>query len=135
LLLLSSLLLPISCGWETAFSIERFVIPGVKGGTANAISAIASHYPWFYTFRILSHSQFLQNLIGNNYLRNALIGFTSSVVSDTFANSIRVVKTAKQSIASKQAVTYREVIAMILAVDGFKVSIVIAIILFQELCV
>lgn len=91
-----------------------------QGGAANAISAIASHYPWFYTFRVLSHNQFVQKLIGSNHLRNALIGFTSSVISDTFANSIRVVKTAKQAIAAKHTVSYGEVIAMILAVDGFK---------------
>ena len=91
------------------------------GAAANAVSAIASHYPWFYTFRILSNNQFLQNVIGSNHLRNALIGFISSVVSDTFANSIRVVKTAKQAIASKQSASYGDVIAMILAVDGLKV--------------
>ena len=50
-----------------------------------------------------------------------MIGFTSSVISDTVANSIRVVKTAKQAIAAKHTVGYGEVIAMILAVDGFKV--------------
>ena len=71
---------------------------------------------------MLSHNPFLQKIISSNHLRNAFIGFASSVVSDTFANSIRVVKTAKQAIASKQAVSYGEVIAMILAVDGFKVS-------------
>jgi hypothetical protein len=90
------------------------------GATANAVSAIFSHYPWFYTYRVLSHSSFLPNLIKSTVLRNALIGFISSVISDTFANSIRVVKTAKQAIGSKQTVSYKEVIAMILAVDGLK---------------
>ena len=97
----------------------------LTGATANAISSIASHYPWFYTFRVLSHNQFLQQMIGSNHLRNAFIGFASSVVSDTFANSIRVVKTAKQAIAAKQSVGYGEVIAMILAVDGFKVRTIV----------
>lgn len=96
-----------------------------SGAAANAVSAIASHYPWFYTFRILSNNQFLQSLISRNHLRNAIIGFMSSVVSDTFANSIRVVKTTKQAIASKQSASYGDVIAMILAVDGFKVGHVI----------
>eukprot|EP00551_Chaetoceros_affinis_P011929 CAMPEP_0203678240 /NCGR_PEP_ID=MMETSP0090-20130426/31205_1 /ASSEMBLY_ACC=CAM_ASM_001088 /TAXON_ID=426623 /ORGANISM="Chaetoceros affinis, Strain CCMP159" /LENGTH=656 /DNA_ID=CAMNT_0050545393 /DNA_START=284 /DNA_END=2254 /DNA_ORIENTATION=+ len=91
-----------------------------QGAAANAVSAIASHYPWFYTYRVLSHNRFLQNIIRSNTLRNALIGFISSVISDTVANSVRVVKTAKQAIASKHAVGYREVIAMILAVDGLK---------------
>ncbi len=38
------------------------------------------------------------------------------------ANSIRVIKTTKQAIASKNSVSYGEVIAMILAADGWKVS-------------
>jgi len=61
-------------------------------------------------------------MVGANLLRNAITGFVSSVVSDTFANAIRVVKTTKQAIASKQTVSYGEVIAMILAADGWKVS-------------
>jgi hypothetical protein len=113
-----TLYLIISLSWNHFFFQSHFI-----GATANAISAIASHYPWFYTFRVLSHNPFLQKIISSNHLRNAFIGFASSVVSDTFANSIRVVKTAKQAIASKQAVSYGEVIAMILAVDGFKVSL------------
>ena len=52
-----------------------------------------------------------------------MIGFVSSVVSDTFANSIRVVKTAKQAMGSTRTVGYGEVVAMIVAVDGLKVSL------------
>jgi hypothetical protein len=92
------------------------------GAFANAASAIVGHYPWFYTYRVLSKSNFLQKLISSNHLRNASIGFAASVVSDTVANGIRVVKTTKQAIASKHAVGYGEVIAMILAADGWKVS-------------
>mmetsp|Transcript_5752 Transcript_5752/g.7351 ORF Transcript_5752/g.7351 Transcript_5752/m.7351 type:complete len:485 (-) Transcript_5752:80-1534(-) len=91
-----------------------------QGAVANAVSAIASHYPWFYTFRVLSHNTVLQKIVRSNHLRNALIGFVSSVVSDTFANSIRVVKTAKQAMGSTRTVGYGEVVAMIVAVDGLK---------------
>lgn len=93
----------------------------MAGAFANAASAIAAHYPWFYTYRVLSRSKLLQSLISSNLLRNASVGFASSVVSDTFANAIRVVKTTKQSIASKHTVSYGEVVAMILAADGWKV--------------
>ena len=86
------------------------------------MSAIFAHYPWFYTYRILSKSKVIESLFGNNLLRNASIGFCSSVVSDTVANAIRVVKTTKQAIASKHTVGYGEVVAMILAADGWKVS-------------
>ncbi len=91
------------------------------GACANAVSAIFAHYPWFYTFKALSKSKWLQSLVKNNLLRNASIGFASSIVSDTVANSIRVVKTTKQAIAAKHTVSYGEVVAMILAADGWKV--------------
>lgn len=91
-----------------------------QGAIANAISAIAAHYPWFYTYRVLSRWKFLQFIVESNLFRNAVIGFVSSVVSDTFANAIRVVKTTKQAIASKHTVSYGEVVAMIHATDGWK---------------
>jgi len=91
-----------------------------QGAFANAASAIAAHYPWFYIYRVLSRNKMLQQIIGNNLLRNASVGFAASVVSDTVANAIRVVKTTKQSIASKHTCSYGEVVAMILAADGWK---------------
>lgn len=91
-----------------------------QGAIANAASAVVGHYPWFYTYRVLSKSKLLQKFISSNHLRNASIGFAASVVSDTVANAIRVVKTTKQAIAVKHAVGYGEVVAMILAADGWK---------------
>lgn len=91
-----------------------------QGAGANALSAIAAHYPWFYTFRTLSKSSFLRTYVRSNHLRNAIAGFVSSVISDSFTNVIRVVKTTKQALASKHVVSYGEVIAMILAADGWK---------------
>lgn len=92
----------------------------MTGAVANAVSAIASHYPWFYTWKVLNKSRPLQKIISHVHIRNAFIGFTASVISDTFANVVRVVKTTKQSIASKHTISYGEVIAMILAADGWK---------------
>lgn len=101
--------------------INHILHPSPSGAFANAASAIVGHYPWFYTYRVLSKSNVLQKFITSNHLRNASIGFVASVVSDTVANAIRVVKTTKQAIASKHAVGYGEVVAMILAADGWKV--------------
>jgi hypothetical protein len=101
--------------------INHIQHPSPSGAFANAASAIVGHYPWFYTYRVLSKSNVLQKFITSNHLRNASIGFAASVVSDTVANAIRVVKTTKQAIASKHAVGYGEVVAMILAADGWKV--------------
>jgi len=62
----------------------------------------------------------INKLIKSNLLRHAGIGFISSAVSDTLTNSIRVVKTTKQSLASKHIVSYGDVIFKILSVDGWK---------------
>lgn len=91
-----------------------------QGSIANAVSAIAAHYPWFYTYNFLTRSFFFQRIFGSNLLRNASIGFISSLVSDTFANALRVVKTTKQAMGSKHALGYTEVVSMILAADGWK---------------
>ena len=53
-------------------------------------------------------------------LRNAGIGVVSSVVSDTFVNVFRVIKTTKQSLGSKQNASYLETIRIIVAADGYK---------------
>jgi hypothetical protein len=49
-------------------------------------------------------------------LRNAGIGFTSSVVSDTISNSIRVIKTTKQTATT--AITYQEAFRLVVDKDG-----------------
>lgn len=54
------------------------------------------------------------------HLRNAGIGLIASIISDTCVNAIRVVKTTKQSIGTKHAISYMETIRMILAADGWK---------------
>jgi len=69
--------------------------------------------------------------------RNAVTGFVSSIVSDTVANFMRVVKTTKQALAARgddeeygstgisaarvvKKVTYTETIGVILAADGWR---------------
>ena len=68
-----------------------------QGAIANALSALMGHYPWFFTYNALSKSEWLQNLIPSLLLRNAGIGLVASIVSDTFVNAVRVVKTTKVS--------------------------------------
>merc|ERR1719182_1145346 len=48
--------------------------------------------------------------------RNALIGLCSSAVSDVVSNSIRVVKTKKQT--AKEVLTYAATVSAIVAEDG-----------------
>eukprot|EP00525_Craspedostauros_australis_P004650 CAMPEP_0198119394 /NCGR_PEP_ID=MMETSP1442-20131203/25422_1 /TAXON_ID= /ORGANISM="Craspedostauros australis, Strain CCMP3328" /LENGTH=67 /DNA_ID=CAMNT_0043777847 /DNA_START=172 /DNA_END=372 /DNA_ORIENTATION=- len=42
------------------------------------------------------------------------------MVSDTVVNAARVVKTTKQSVATKRDMSYAEIIRMIVAADGWK---------------
>lgn len=93
-----------------------------SGIMANAASSFIGHYPWFYTYNLLSRNVMLSELVPWSTCRNALIGFTSSVISDTVANFMRVLKTSKQALGStsSSSVTYAETLTVIIAVDGWK---------------
>jgi len=91
-----------------------------EGAFASAIYAIMSHYPWFYTYNFLSKNSIIQSTLQNDLLRNAVIGFISSAISDTCTNVIRVIKVTKQAYASKHCVSYSKVVAIIFAADGWK---------------
>ena len=91
------------------------------GSFANAASSFISHWPWFYTYNRLSRSEAIQIFFPWTAGRNALIGFFSSIVSDTVANFMRVIKTTKQALsATNVGITYAETISVILAVDGLR---------------
>lgn len=91
-----------------------------SGSLANAASSFLGHYPWFYTYNLLSRNTAFIHLFPWVTGRNALIGFISSIISDTVANFMRVIKTSKQALGSSRSdITYAETISMILAVDGW----------------
>ena len=48
--------------------------------------------------------------------RHAIIGFTSSVVSDTITNALRVIKAIRQTTGK----TYGDAVSSVLKRDGFK---------------
>lgn len=50
------------------------------------------------------------------YVRNAFMGFVSSVVSDTISNSVRVIKTTKQT--HQEHITYPQAVKEVVAKDG-----------------
>jgi hypothetical protein len=67
----------------------------------------------------------MEALIPFSLLRNGIVGLIASIVSDTSVNAIRVVKTMKQSLTSKQAAAgggsvagYVEIVAMVFTTDG-----------------
>ena len=89
------------------------------GALGAAGATMVGHYPWFATFNQLQasipHPEDPNNLPAK-LARNALIGFCSSVVSDCTSNSIRVVKTTKQTYQTP--ITYPEAIKAVIAKDG-----------------
>lgn len=90
-----------------------------QGAIASALATMAGHYPWFVTYNYLDHYlpkySFKTETI-KALFRNAFIGFCGTMVSDTVSNSIRVVKTIKQT--SKEKITYQEAIQSVLKTDG-----------------
>jgi len=94
--------------------------PGVlySGAAANFAANWVGNYPWFATFNYLQKN--VPKMDGNAGLaRNAAIGATASIVSDCVSNSLRVIKTVKQTNADA-SLSYGDVVKQIIAKDGVK---------------
>lgn len=87
------------------------------GAIATAGATYVGHFPWFFTFNLLQEKLPKPDSEIYKLLRNALCGFCASVVSDTCSNSIRVIKTTKQT--SEKAISYQEALKMVLEKDGY----------------
>ena len=77
------------------------------------------NYPWFVTFNFLQARVPQQTETKKKLLRNAAIGIAASAVSDTVSNSLRVVKTVKQTTGDA-SLGYVGVVKAVLAKDGMK---------------
>lgn len=86
------------------------------GALAACSATFAGHLPWFGTYNFLNSK--IPEYEGKvaTLGRNAVMGFCASVVSDTTSNSIRVVKTYRQT--SQEAITYLQCAKNIIATDG-----------------
>lgn len=87
------------------------------GALATASATYVGHFPWFFTFNFLQELIPEQNTQIMKLGRNAVCGFCASVVSDTCSNSIRVIKTTKQT--SVKSITYPEAVKEVLEKDGY----------------
>merc|ERR1711904_708913 len=86
-------------------------------GAVGAMTATwVGHYPWFYTNNQLRESLPAFDFAYGKYVRNAVIGFCSAAVSDTCSNSLRVLKTTRQT--SVKQVSYTEIYKEIVAKEG-----------------
>jgi hypothetical protein len=74
----------------------------------------------FFVYNLLSKNEVVTQLFRSQLVRNGFVGLAASIVSDTVVNSLRVIKTTKQSLGSKHNLSYFDTIRMVLAADGWK---------------
>jgi len=86
------------------------------GSLAASSATFVGHFPWFFTYNYLDTKLPQYDTTLNNLVRNGAIGFSSSVVSDTCSNSLRVIKTYKQSSIDK--ISYIDATKNIVQTDG-----------------
>ena len=130
---------------------KRSLSPLYQGSLASAAATAVGHFPWFLTYNYLNEvlpsdqsiaTSLLALLVSNplmqlslnesqiqtmvSLLRSAFLGFCASAVSDTTSNSLRVIKTTKQTAAMDSNnentgdISYQEAVRMIVAKDGLK---------------
>jgi len=87
------------------------------GALAASAATFVGHYPWFFTQNYLQERVPKPEGFAARLVRNALIGFCSSAVSDTCSNSIRVIKTTKQ--AATNPMTYGQALRSVVEKDGY----------------
>jgi len=87
------------------------------GALASATATFVGHYPWFFTYNLLSAKLPKTDDPLLKLCRSALIGFCSSAISDLCSNSIRVVKVYRQTNTVR--VSYVEAVQNIIKEDGY----------------
>lgn len=87
-----------------------------NGNIALMSATFVGHYPWFLTYNILNEKLSKYEETHKKLLRNAFIGFNAAVISDCVSNSLRVVKTVKQT--SAQNISYPNTVKYIIKNDG-----------------
>mmetsp|Transcript_19704 Transcript_19704/g.48433 ORF Transcript_19704/g.48433 Transcript_19704/m.48433 type:complete len:197 (-) Transcript_19704:332-922(-) len=93
-----------------------------EGAFASAATSFAGSYPWWLTYNCLqavipavdSSVDGVRLLV---LIRLAVIGFGAVAVSDTISNSLRVIKTTKQTAA--KPITYVEAVEQVVERDGW----------------
>ena len=86
------------------------------GSIGASTATLVGHYPWFFTYNYLNHKLPEYDSTVKTLLRNGFIGFSSSVVSDCASNSIRVVKTTRQTF--HQPISYIDTVKYVVKNDG-----------------
>jgi hypothetical protein len=86
------------------------------GAFASSGATFAGHMPWFTVYNSLQeYLPQAESPVGTR-ARNASIGFSASIVSDTVSNSIRVLKTVRQT--SDVVISYPQAFRKVVDADG-----------------
>lgn len=117
--------------------------PLYRGAFASAAATTVGHFPWFLTYNYLN--EVLPLIEGNaekdsliifeKLARSAFLGLAASCVSDCCSNSLRVIKTTKQTagtsskkdsmgeakdeVSNSSEISYSEAVKIILEQDGW----------------
>jgi len=89
-----------------------------SGSLGSSFATLVGHYPWFMTYNFLQGRVPQASSGVTKQIRSASLGFCSALVSDIVSNSVRVVKTAKQT--GHHSASYSDVIREIIAKDGLQ---------------
>eukprot|EP00039_Didymoeca_costata_P027361 m.18274 g.18274 ORF g.18274 m.18274 type:complete len:497 (-) comp6262_c0_seq1:63-1553(-) len=86
------------------------------GAIGASAATFAGHYPWFATYNTLDSVIPVPEETLPKLARNAFLGFSASAVSDTTSNSLRVLKTFRQT--SEIKISYVDAARHIIDKDG-----------------
>jgi len=86
------------------------------GAGATMAASFVGHYPWFTVFNTLQQNWPKYEDRASGLCRNAAIGFIASVSSDTVSNSLRVVKTVRQT---NETMSYYNIVMKVVEEDGW----------------
>merc|ERR1719487_1685007 len=86
------------------------------GAGATLAASFVGHYPWFTTFNTLQATWPKYEDQASTLGRNAAIGFIASVASDTVSNSLRVIKTCRQT---NETMSYKDIVFKVVEEDGY----------------
>ena len=89
-----------------------------RGSMASATATFVGHYPWFATYNYLDKHLPKYDEQWKKLSRAAVMGFCGSAVSDTCSNSIRVVKTVRQT--APERLSYVQVVQKVIAEEGMR---------------
>jgi len=85
------------------------------GAMATSFATFVSHYPWFTVFNTLNATLPNYEERSKQLLRDGGIGFCASVCADTVSNSLRVVKTLRQTM---DTTSYWGLVRRVVETDG-----------------